>query len=87
MSLKIMDRVQRYSRKNERIRPPIKGTILNGNESSSNHQFSGDMLVFRGVRIVFLPFSSFLRGEPLCASLGFRIILEVFVLPNKMGPW
>ena len=28
---------------------PWKGTILKGHESSSNHQFSRDMLIFGGV--------------------------------------
>ena len=29
---------------------PCKGTISKGNESSSNHQFSGDLLLFEGVK-------------------------------------
>ena len=34
-----------YPPKNQHV--PLKGTILKGNESSSNHHFS-DMLTFRG---------------------------------------
>ena len=37
-----------FPTENEGIRPN-GGPFLKGNESSSNHQFSGDLLVFRGV--------------------------------------
>ena len=39
---------------NERMLPQnFLGTILKENESSSNHQFSGDMLGFRGADLLF----------------------------------
>ena len=36
-----------YTPENEGVRP--KRDHLKGNESSSNHHFSGDMLIFRGL--------------------------------------
>ncbi len=86
MSLKIMDRIGPSSKV-----LPQKRTNSSPNKrdhffTEMNHlrtiNFQGICLFSGGVRIVFLPFSSFFRGEPLCAFLGFRKILEVFV-----GPW
>ena len=49
------------SRVEESYRPPKmneflplkKGPVINGNESSSNHQFAVDMFVFRGHTLEF----------------------------------
>ena len=62
---------------------PKKGTILKGHESSSNQQFSGDMLVFRGKKI----WQRIADLNPSDSPIFLSEFLAIFSLPTEGLSW